>query len=263
MRPIALVTGASSGIGRSIAELLAKDGYDLILTARRLPLLEKAGQEIGHATGARCIPVQCDLSAVDGAKRLIDEVRARDLRVAYLVNNAGVTVEGKFLDHDWEDQRAFVQLMSTSPSELIHAFLPEMLAAKKGKILNIASLGAFWPCFPGITLYAGSKSFLVRLTHTLAVEYARSGVTFTVLCPFTTRTAFIDTPLSRGIVAKMPAFMIQSPEVVARIGLDAVKNKKVVAHTSLLNHSLAILLTTLPPRWITAGIERFMALGSK
>src|SRR3546814_5852579 len=92
-----------------------------------------------------------------------------------------------------------------------------MLRAKGGKGLNIASLGAFWPSFPGITLYAGAKSFLVRMTNTLAVEYVGSGVTFTVLCPFTTRTAFIDTPNTRGIVEKMPGFMIQSPEAVARI----------------------------------------------
>src|SRR3546814_868863 len=202
-RPVALVTGASSGIGRSLAMQLAERGHDLVLTARRLPLLEEAAEEIGKATGAQCVAIRSDLSDVDGAQQLIAEIRRRNLRVSYLVNNAGVTVEGRFLDHAWEQQRAFVQLMSTSPAELIHAFLPEMLKAKSGKVLNIASLGAFWPSFPGITLYAGAKSFLVRMTNTLAVEYVGSGVTFTVLCPFTTRTAFIDTPNTRGIVEKM------------------------------------------------------------
>src|SRR3546814_18998877 len=98
------------------------------------------------------------------------------------------------------------------------------------------------------------------MTNTLAVEYVGSGVTFTVLCPFTTRTAFIDTPNTRGIVEKMPGFMIQSPEAVARIGLEAVEKGKVVAHTSALNHAKAVALTVMPPRMITAGICRFMAL---
>src|SRR3546814_15470728 len=80
-------------------------------------------------------------SDVCSSDLLIAEIRRRNLRVSYLVNNAGVTVEGRFLDHAWEQQRAFVQLMSTSPAELIHAFLPEMLKAKSGKVLNIASLG--------------------------------------------------------------------------------------------------------------------------
>src|SRR3546814_18589011 len=104
---------------------------------------------------------------------------------------------------------------------MYHAVPPEMVKAKSGKIRNIASLGAFGPSFPGITLYAGAKSFLVRMTNTLAVEYVGSGVTFTVLCPFTTRTAFIDTPNTRGIVEKMPGFMIQSPEAVARIEIGS------------------------------------------
>jgi len=261
-RPLALVTGASSGIGRSIATQLAAKGYDLILAARRMPLLEEAAREIGLATGAHCIPIRSDLSAPDGAQALVAEIRRRNLRVQYLVNNAGVTVEGRFLVHDWEQQRAFVQLMSTTPAELIHAFLPDMLEARSGKVLNIASLGAFWPSFPGITLYAGAKSFLVRLTNTLAIEYLGSGVTFTVLCPFTARTAFIDTPNTRGIVEKMPDFMIQSPETVARIGIEAVEKGTVIAHTSLLNRALAVVLTVLPPRLIGVGIVRFMALGT-
>src|SRR3546814_7739734 len=98
---------------------LAERGHDLVLTARRLPLLEEAAEEIGKATGAQCVAIRSDLSDVDGAQQLIAEIRRRNLRVSYLVNNAGVTVEGRFLDHAWEQQRAFVQLMSTSPAELI------------------------------------------------------------------------------------------------------------------------------------------------
>lgn len=261
-KKIALVTGASSGIGRCIALQLAEQGYDLVITARRLPLLEELALEVKTNWGTHCKLIQNNLSTPEGASELITAVSALNLPISYLVNNAGVTVEGSFLDHDWESHRGLTQLMSVAPAELIHHFLPEMLKRGEGSVLNVASLGAFWPCFPGITLYAGAKSFLLRLTHTLAVEYASSGVSFSVVCPFTTRTAFIDTPNTRGIVEKMPSFMIQTPEQVAKIAISGVKKGRVVQHTSRLNHVLAILLTVTPPRLIAIAIKRFMALGA-
>ena len=260
-RHVALVTGASSGIGRDIALQLAKDGYDLVLTARRLPLLNELAEHIEQTTGSQVVVIAGDLSQPDGATTLAEQIQAQGIEINYLVNNAGFTLEGRYLDHDWEAQRAFVQLISLTPAELIHHFLPDMLANGDGKILNIASLGAFWPAFPGISLYAGAKSFLVRLTNTLAVEYANSGVTFTVLCPFTTRTAFLDGPTITPIVDKMPNFMIQSPEHVARIGLNAVKRGRTVQHTSLLNHTLATLLTVLPASLVQRGLVKYMSLG--
>lgn len=260
-RKVALVTGASSGIGREIALLLAGDGYDLVLTARRLPLLEELATHIARTSGARAVVIQNDLSEPAGATKLADQVQAEGIEIDYLVNNAGVTLEGLYLDNDWEAHRGFVQLMSLAPAELIHRFLPDMLAKSDGKILNVASLGAFWPAFPGISLYAGAKSFLVRLTNTLSVEYAKSGVTFTVVCPFTTRTAFLDGPTIAPIVDKMPNFLIQSPEEVARIALDAVKEGRTVAHTSRINHTLATLLTVLPTGLVNRGLVKFMSLG--
>ncbi|TAM70245.1 SDR family NAD(P)-dependent oxidoreductase [Mycobacterium sp.] len=257
----ALVTGASSGIGLEIAWLLARDGYDLVLAARRLPLLEQHAAAITEATGQTVIPLRSDLAEPDGASTLVDAIQARNLRIDYLVNNAGVTLEGRYLDNDWESQRAFVQLMSLSPAELTHRLLPAMVDRGHGAILNVASLGAFWPAFPGITLYAGAKSFLVRLTNTLAVEYARTGVTFTVICPFTTRTAFLDGATIAPIAEKMPKFMIQSPELVARIGVESVRQGKTLVHTSILNRVLAGVLTVLPVPIVNRGLVKYMSLG--
>ncbi|HEY1967040.1 MAG TPA: SDR family NAD(P)-dependent oxidoreductase [Pseudonocardia sp.] len=259
--PTALITGASAGIGREIALLLAKDGYDVVLTARRLPILEELASTIVRATGRRAVPIRGDLSEPAGATKLAQEIASRGLEIDYLVNNAGVTLEGLYLDNDWEAQRGFVQLMSLSPAELTHALLPGMLQRGHGAVLNVASLGAFWPAFPGISLYAGAKSFLVRMTNTLSVEYPHSGVTFTVVCPFATKTAFLDTPTITPIVDKMPKFMIQSPRHVAQVGLDAVKQGKTVAHTSILNHTLATLLTVLPANLVNQALVKYMALG--
>src|SRR3546814_15002962 len=130
-RPVALVTGASSGIGRSLAMQLAERGHDLVLTARRLPLLEEAAEEIGKATGAQCDAIRSDLSDVDGAQQLIAEIRRRTLRVSFLVHNSGLTVDGRFLDTAWQQPRAFGNLLSTSPAELIPARHGERREGKK------------------------------------------------------------------------------------------------------------------------------------
>jgi short-subunit dehydrogenase len=257
----ALVTGASSGIGREIALLLAGGGYDVVLAARRLPLLEELGGQIEHGTGQRVTVIRSDLAAPAGATDLIDELRSRGLRIDYLVNNAGVTVEGRYLDNEWEAHRAFVQLMSLSPAELTHFVLPGMLERGHGTVLNVASLGAFWPAFPGISLYAGAKSFLVRMTNTLSVEYAGCGVRFTVVCPFTTRTAFLDGATIAPIAEKMPRFMIQSPRHVAQRGIAAAERGTTVAHTSVLNHTLATLLTVLPAKLVNRALVAYMSLG--
>ncbi|MFZ0715730.1 SDR family NAD(P)-dependent oxidoreductase [Mycobacterium sp.] len=261
MTTTALISGASSGIGREMALLLANDGYDVVLVARRLPLLEQLATEIENTTGQRAVALRADLSEPAGATELADQLHARKLHIDYLVNNAGVTLEGRYLDNTWEAQRAFVQLMALSPAELTHRLLPPMLERGHGAVLNVASLGAFWPAFPGITLYAGAKSFLVRMTNTLAVEYANSGVTFSVICPFTTRTAFLDGETIAPIVAKMPGFMVQSPRRVAAVGLRAVEQHKVIAHTSRLNHLLATLLTTLPVRLVNRALVAYLSLG--
>jgi len=257
----ALITGASSGIGREIALLLARDGYDVVLTARRLPLLEELAAEIEHKGGRRAHAIRSDLAEPAGATKLAEELDAQGLQIDYLVNNAGVTLEGRYLDNDWEAQRAFVQLMSLSPAELTHRLLPGMLDRGHGAVLNVASLGAFWPAFPGISLYAGAKSFLVRMTNTLSVEYAGSGVTFSVVCPFTTRTAFLDGETIAPIVDKMPQFMVQSPKHVAQVGLRAVKKRKTIAHTSPLNHALATVLTVLPAGLVNRALVAYMSLG--
>jgi short-subunit dehydrogenase len=259
--PTALITGASAGIGREIALLLARDGYDVVLAARRVSLLDELATDIQRTTGRRAVAIRSDLSEPAGATKLADELQTQGLHIDYLVNNAGVTVEGLYLDNDWEAQRAFVQLMSLSPAELTHRLLPAMIERGHGAVLNVASLGAFWPAFPGISLYAGAKSFLVRLTNTLAVEYANSGVTFSVVCPFATRTAFLDGPTIAPIAAKMPKFMVQSPKHVAQVGLDAIEHGKTIAHTSLLNHALATLLTVLPVRLVNRALVAYMSLG--
>jgi short-subunit dehydrogenase len=261
MTDVALVTGASSGIGRELAKQLAGRGWDLALAARRVELMEDLARELEAQHGVRVRVFRSDLTRSDAARRLFDEVTGEGLSVMYLINNAGATLEGRYLDHSAEAQRGNINLMAVAPAELMHLCLPAMLEAGEGRVLNLGSLGAFWPCFPGITIYAGSKWLVLNLTRTLALEYADEGVRFSVCVPFTTDTAFLDTPTNREIVARMPKFMVQSPEKVARIALEGVEAGRIVQHTALHNRILASLLKLLPPTLVGKAIVRYMSIG--
>lgn len=261
MRDVALVTGASSGIGVEIARALAAEGRDIVLAARRTELMERLASELEREHGVAVRVFASDLSRAGAGKELHRQIVDAGLRVSYLVNNAGATLEGRYLDFSVDEQIGILNLLAVNPAELMHLCLHSMLDAGEGSVLNISSLGAYWPCFPGISVYAGSKWFLVNLTRTLALEYRGRGVRFSVAVPFTTRTAFIDTPSTRKIVARMPAFMVQSPEHVARIALNGVTAGRVVQHTSMVNRVLAGLLKVLPPTLVGRAIVAFMSLG--
>lgn len=260
-RPVALVTGASSGIGAELARQLGAQGRDLVLAARRREPMEQLAAELERLHGIRVRVFTADLSVPGSGRALHEQITGAGLWVDFLVNNAGATLEGRYLDHSTEAQSGSVQLLAATPAELVHLCLPAMLEAGRGGVLNVSSLGAYWPCFPGISVYAGCKWFLVNLTRTLAAEYRGSGVKFSAVVPFTTRTAFLDTPTNREIVGRMPAFMIQAPEEVARIALEGVEAGHVVQHTSPLNRVLAGMLRLAPASLVGRAIVAFMSIG--
>lgn len=260
-RPVALVTGASSGIGAEIARQLAAKGHDLALAARRTGLMEELAEELRTAHGVAVDVFGIDLSAPGSGGTLHQRVVDAGLRVEYLVNDAGATLEGRFLDFTTEQQVGLVHLLAVTPSELVHRCLPSMLEQRRGTVLTISSLGAYWPCFPGITVYAGAKSLVVNLTRTLATEYRGQGVTFSAAVPFATDTDFLASPTNRRIVGHMPGFMLQRPEDVARIAIDGAATGRVVQHTSFLNMAIAGLMKVLPPSLVGRAIVAFMSLG--
>lgn len=186
----ALVTGASSGLGRNIALLLAKGGYDLIVVARREDLLLELAEEVAQATRGpgyqRVVQVHVmpvDLLETDVATRLLDRVKQLGLQVSILVNNAGVAAPAApFLDQDASSVARLFQLNSTVPSLLMHAFAPDMVAAGRGHILNISSgMG----CTPGPTVaaYSASKALLNSMSRALDYELRGTGVSVTASCP--------------------------------------------------------------------------------
>ena len=177
----ALVTGASAGIGKAFADVFAKYGFNLILTARREDRLLAEAAELQKKHRIKVDVVAADLSDPTAPGRLVAELKARGLRVDALVNNAGYGVPGTYAGTKWEDQRAFIEVLVTAPCELAHRLLPDMVARKKGYIINIASVAGMIPGSAGATLYGASKSFMVQFSRSLHLENERNGVHVTAL----------------------------------------------------------------------------------
>jgi uncharacterized protein len=165
----AVITGASAGIGKAFAEVFAANGWNVVLTARRLERLEALAGELAAKHQVAATPIQQDLADPDGVKRLLGEIAAKGLTIDGLVNNAGYGVPGYYARTLWKDQKDFLQVLVMAPCELAHALLPGMIDRGFGRIVNVASLAALIPGTPGHTLYAASKAFMLKFSESLLV----------------------------------------------------------------------------------------------
>ena len=167
----ALVTGASAGIGRAFAEVLAARGYRLVLVARRADRLEAAAAELRQRHGIETSVITADLAEPEAPARLAAELERRGLAVDVLVNNAGYGVPGRYEQSPWARHDANLRVMVTAVCELTYRLLPGMIERKWGRIINIASLAGHLPAPAGHTLYAATKAFLVRFSESLHAEH--------------------------------------------------------------------------------------------
>lgn len=222
----ALVTGASSGIGAAIAREYARRGRPLILTARRTDRLDALAAELRAQVD--CVVIAADLARSDAPQQLFDAVRERGLHVSTLVNNAGYGVPGSYLASDWSVHAQFLQVMVTAVSELTWRFLPQIRKSGAGRILNIASFAGLSPGSRGQTLYAGTKSYLVKFSESLALENADAGVQVCALCPGFTYSEFHDVTGTRGLVSQLPKWMWLDTDEVARQGVDGVEQGRLI-----------------------------------
>jgi short-subunit dehydrogenase len=242
----ALVTGASAGIGAAFARVLAQRGYRVVLTARRVDRLEAIATELGDRHGVEADTIAADLADPGSPARLVAELERRGLRVDVLVNNAGYGVPGRFERAAWADPEAFLRVMVTAVCELTYRLLPAMVERRWGRIINIASLAGHLPAPAGHTLYAASKSFLIRFSEALAAERAADGVYTTAVCPGFTYTEFHDLTGTRAKVSQMPAFLWMDAATVAEQGYDAVMRGKPVYIPGGANRTIAWLARVMP-----------------
>jgi short-subunit dehydrogenase len=248
-RRLALVTGASAGIGAVFARRLAAKGCDLALTARRRDRLEALAAELSGRHGVRTFVAPADLAAPEGPQTLLDQLAAADLRPDILVNNAGYGLPGAFASTTWEAQEAQLQLLAVAPCELAHKLLPDMVARRFGRIVNVASLAALAPGVAGHTLYAAAKSLLVKFSESLNLEMRRHGVHVTALCPGFTYSEFHDVNGMRArITAATPRWAWMAAEPVVEAGWRAVEANRPICVPGLVNKALAVLSQLVPER---------------
>lgn len=239
MSQVALVTGASAGLGVEFARQLSRRGHRLVLAARRKDRLEALARELGNARA-----VAIDLSRMDAAAKLLGDIDANGETVDLLINNAGFGLIGRFDALDARRQRQMIDLNVGALTGLCRAVAPAMIARKSGAILNVASTAAFQPG-PKMAVYFATKAFVLSLSEALHEELKRHGIKVTCLCPGPTRTEFGAVAGFRG--NSLFDRLAMGPAEVVEAGLAGLDRNKAVVITGLVN-KLGALSTRFAPR---------------
>ena|SRR6516162_6291111 len=247
----ALVTGASAGIGKALAEELAKGGTNLILTARRKERLEHLARDLSAKQGIRTETIVADLAEPAGPEAIFQFTRQRELPVDLLVNNAGFGQYGEFHATPPERLLQMVQVNCTAVVELTRLYLPAMVARRSGDVLIVASTAAF-QAVPYISTYAATKVFDLFLAEGLAEEMQPYGVRVCALCPGTTTSEFHELAgHPRNTKGRE-----QSAETVARNGLQALAAGKSYVISGFGNYLGAHGERLVPRRLVTRVAAR-------
>lgn len=253
--PAALITGASTGIGREFAYLCAHSGYDVVLTARSGPRLEELASDVQQRTGRKAFSLAIDLSEPAAAPELYRQAIALNIPIEVLINNAGFGLRGRFWELDEAEQMQMLHLNIGALTHLTRLFLPDFIARRRGYILNVGSTAAFQPG-PLMSVYYASKAYVVSFSEALHNEARDYGVKVTCLCPGPTKTEFdkrsgaVGTKLFEG-------GNTMSALRVAQIGWDALQAGKSLVVAGGLNATMAFL-TRFAPRQFAASMARRM-----
>lgn len=192
MKKTALVTGASSGIGKELAKIHAEKGGDLVIVARRESNLKALKKDLESKHAVKITTIMKDLSVIGAAREIYDEIKQKGIQVDYLINNAGFGLRGKFHELSWERQLQMINLNMTAVTELMYLFIPEMVARNEGKILNNSSTASYMPG-PLQAVYFATKSYVTFLGNAIAEELHDTNITVTTLMPGATETEFAKT----------------------------------------------------------------------
>jgi uncharacterized protein len=252
-RPTALVTGASSGIGLELARLFAKGGHDLILVARNETKLNELALYLGKMYRCNVEVIPADLSQPEVPEALIEELKTRGLRVDVLVNNAGFGENKMFAQQDMRRIMEMIQLNMTTLTQLTRLVLPQMVEAKKGRILNVASVAAFTPG-PMMAIYYATKAYVLSFSEAIGNELKGTGVTVTALCPGPTRTNFSSAAGATNTnLYNAPGVMDAAP--VAEAGYRGCMKGTAIVIPGLANKML-VWAIAFSPRSIVTLISR-------
>jgi short-subunit dehydrogenase len=243
-----LVTGASAGIGFELARLFAKDGYGLVLVARRRERLDMLAAELSEKHGVPVKTLALDLAAPGAAKEIFDFTEREGVLVHTLVNNAGFGLRGPFAELSAERQDEMVRLNVGAVTSLARAFLPGMIARKEGGILNLASMAAF-QAGPYMAVYYATKAYVLSLSEALHEEAKEHGVMVSAFCPGPVATEFIAIA---GLEGRPRFDTAPDAASTARAGYDAYRKNRALFIPGLFN-KLGIFAERLVPRSVPRG----------
>ncbi len=243
---LAAVTGASSGIGAAFARRLARDGYDLVVVARRLDRLEQLARSLRARNGVTVEVLPADLTDAKSLGAVEETVRT-DERLEILINNAGFGTAGRFWTLDPDRQEEEIRLNVVALMRLTRAALPGMIARGRGSIVNVSSLAAFQPG-PLMATYSATKAFVNAFTESLCEELRGTGVRVQALCPGFTRTEFQQ---RAGVnTAKLPPLVWMSADQVAEASLAAMRRGDVICIPGWKNWLATSASSALPRAWV-------------
>ena len=250
-KPVALVTGASSGIGAAFARALAARGDDLVVVARDEARLEELAEALEKEHGTAVEVLAADLTSKKGMAVVEARLESAEPAIDLLVNNAGMGTYGKFAELPREAEGREVRLNVLTVMQLSHAALPGMIERGRGGIINVSSLAGYQPT-PLNATYGGTKAFVTSFSQALHEELRGTGVNVMVLSPGFTRTEFQERAgLDSGSV---PSFMWQSAEAVVSAALRSYEHGRAVCIPGALNQAGAVFSSAMP-----AGITRRIA----
>lgn len=254
-----LITGASAGLGAEFARQLAPHARELILVARRVDRLESLRDELQSLHPHLTVLIYgADLGREEDRHALARWLGEQNLKVDFLVNNAGLGDHGPFASSDWERVRAMLDVNIGALTHLTHLLLPSMTAGGRAAVLNVSSVASFFP-LPNMAVYSATKAYVTSLSESLAIELRPLGITVTALCPGPVKTEFFQVASRSGESPeahydRMPAFVV-SPQEAVRAGLEAVmRDRPRVIPGPLL--CVAVTAALLVPFFITREILR-------
>ncbi|MGD9617625.1 MAG: SDR family NAD(P)-dependent oxidoreductase [Alphaproteobacteria bacterium] len=236
-RPLALVTGASRGIGAALARELAGHGHDLVLSGRSTEQMQELAQEF-RRIGVETTVIAADLSQPGAAAQLAGDIERRGLSIDVLINNAGLGGLGRFDRIDPARVAEMLQINIVALTELTRLLLPGMIARGHGRIMLVGSVAGFQPG-PGAAVYYASKAYVLSLGEALAHELRGTGVTVTTLCPGATATDFFEVAGARHAVIARRLRHMMPADRVARIGYQALMVGRRIVIAGVINRLMA------------------------
>ena len=244
----ALITGASSGIGKDMAYVMAEKGINLVLLARRESILNEIKHDLEKKFQIKVLIIASDLSQITEYQRIHDECLNNDFSPDFLVNNAGYGTLDSFHKISYEDHIKFINVLSTSVIALTQLFLQNMLDKGFGRIINIASLAGFAPASNSGGMYTAVKSMIIKHSEGIHKEYSNKNIFCCAVCPGFTHTEFHDQ--MGDFKSSIPSFMWMDSKTVAEQAFNETMKGKDLFINGGINKFLAFLMW-LTPKWLT------------